>query len=199
MNKTLNHILLPIAVLLMLIGLAIISKQQNDLEIQNMPSLPKPIAEEMTLITSAGQSTDTYIVKDIANKLMIHNYFMPQASTVELDDIKSIVIVIGYSEISEMLFGINFESEMRRIQDLIDEADQKDLRIISVFIGGDHRKDDRTIRFLNYIGENSDYIIMTSDGDRDQKLYKTARENKIPITIVKKLEDISEPFASAFR
>lgn len=199
MNKTLNHVLLPIAVLFMLIGLAIISKQQNDLEIQNMPSLPKPIAEEMTLITSAGQSTDTYIVKDIANKLMIHNYFMPQASTVDLDDIKSIVIVIGYSEISEMLFGIDFESEMRRIQDLIDEANQKELKIISVFIGGEHRKEDRTVQFLNYIGENSDYIIMTSDGDRDQKLYKTARENKIPITIVKKLEDISEPFASAFR
>lgn len=199
MNKTLNHVLLPIAVLFMLIGLAIISKQQNDLEIQNMPSLPKPIAEEMTLITSAGQSTDTYIVKDIANKLMIHNYFMPQASTVDLDDIKSIVIVIGYSEISEMLFDIDFESEMRRIQDLIDEANQKELKIISVFIGGEHRKEDRTVQFLDYIGENSDYIIMTSDGDRDQKLYNAARENKIPITIVKKLEDISEPFASAFR
>lgn len=73
MNKTLNHILLPIAVLLMLVGLAVISKQQSELDIQNMPSLPKPIAKEMALITSAGQSIDTYIVKDIANKLMIHN------------------------------------------------------------------------------------------------------------------------------
>lgn len=199
MSKTLNHILLPIAVLLMLVGLAVISKQQSELDIQNMPSLPKPIAKEMALITSAGQSTDTYIVKDIANKLMIHNYFMPQATAVELDDIKSIVFVIGYSEISEMLFGINYENEMSRVKALIAEGKKKDLKIISVFIGGEHRKDDRTVWFLEYIGENSDYIIMTTDGDRDQKLYNTAREKKIPITVVKKLEDISEPFASAFR
>jgi hypothetical protein len=191
--------LLPFTVLLILTGLAIISREQLKLDIQNMPSLPKPIAVEMALITSAGQSTDTYIVKDIANKLMIHNYFMPQAQTIEMDDINSIVFVIGYSEISEMLFGTDYKTEVNRIKNLIAESKEKKLKIISVFIGGEHRKDARTLWFLTYIGENSDYIITTSDGDRDQNLYHFARERKIPITVVNKLDDISEPFASAFR
>lgn len=199
MNRTLNHLILPMLVLLFLIGLAIISAQHYEHDLQNMPSLPKPIAKEMVLITSAGQSTDTYVIKDIANKLMIHNYFMPQSQTLDYEEINSVVFVIGYSEISEMLFDTNYEDELNRIKKLIKESEKMDLKVISIFIGGQHRKDDNTIALLEYLGAHSDYIIATADGDRDQSLYQMAKENKIPITIVNKLEDISEPFASAFR
>lgn len=186
-------------VLLFLLGLAIKSAQHYEHDLQNMPSLPKPIAKEMVLITSAGQSTDTYVIKDIANKLMIHNYFMPQSQTLDYEEINSVVFVIGYSEISEMLFDTNYEDEFNRIKQLIKESEKMDLKVISIFIGGQHRKDDQTIALLEFLGDHSDYIIATADGDRDQSLYKLAKDNKIPITIVNKLEDISEPFASAFR
>lgn len=199
MNRTLNHMILPMLVLLFLLGLAVLSAQQYEHDLQNMPSLPKPIAKEMVLITSAGQSTDTYIVKDIANKLMIHNYFMPQSDSLEFDEINSVVFVIGYSEISEMLFDTNYEDELTRIKKLIAESKDMNLKIISVFIGGQHRKDEQTKTMIELLGANSDYIIATADGDRDQSLYQMANKNKIPITIVNKLEDISEPFASAFR
>ncbi len=75
------------------------------------PSLPRPIAKEVVLITSAGQSTDTYMIKDIANKLMIHNFFMPQAKKVDLEDVSSVIVVVGYSGIGEKLHQINFEEE----------------------------------------------------------------------------------------
>jgi hypothetical protein len=179
--------------------LAVLSAQQYEHDLQNMPSLPKPIAKEMVLITSAGQSTDTYIVKDIANKLMIHNYFMPQSDTLEYDEINSVVFVIGYSEISEMLFDTNYDHELSRIKKLVSDSEKMNLKVISIFIGGQHRKDDQTKALLEYLGTNSDYIIATADGDRDQSLYQIAKTYKIPITIVNKLEDISEPFASAFR
>ena len=199
MNKKIRQFILPLTVCFILVGIAIISNQAPNQDLQNMPSLPKPIAEEMVLITSAGQSTDTYIIKDIANKLMIHNYFMPQASTLDLDDIKSVVFVVGYSKIHETLFDTDYESEIARIEKLIKACNELDLKIITVFIGGDHRNDTYTLSMLDYIGSNSDYIITTADGDKDQSLYKLANSLKIPITIVNKLDDISEPFASAFR
>ena len=199
MNKNIRQFLLPLAVGFILFGIAIISNQTPNQDLQNMPSLPKPIAKEMVLITSAGQSTDTYIIKDIANKLMIHNYFMPQASTLDLDDIQSVVLVVGYSEINDTLFDTTYESEVERIKKLIDSCNALDLTVITVFIGGEHRKDIRTVWMLDYIGSNSDYIITTADGDKDQSLYRLASELKIPFTIVNKLDDISEPFASAFR
>ncbi len=199
MNKKIKQFILPLTVCFILLGIAIISNQTPNQDLQNMPSLPKPIAEEMVLITSAGQSTDTYIIKDIANKLMIHNYFMPQANALDLDDINSVVFVVGYSKIHETLFDTDFESEIARIEKLIDKCKDLELTIITVFIGGDHRKDTYTLSMLDYIGSNSDYIITTADGDKDQSLYKLAHTNKIPITIVNKLDDISEPFASAFR
>ncbi|HSN66381.1 MAG TPA: DUF6305 family protein [Fusibacter sp.] len=199
MNKKINQFLLPLAIGFILISIAIISNQTPNQDLQNMPSLPKPIAKEMVLITSAGQSTDTYIIKDIANKLMIHNYFMPQASTLDLDDIQSVVFVVGYSEINDTLFDTTYENEIDRIKKLIDSCNELDLTVITVFIGGEHRKDAKTVWMLDYIGTNSDYIITTADGDKDHSLYKLANELKIPFTIVNKLDDISEPFASAFR
>jgi hypothetical protein len=199
MNKKINQFILPLAVCFILIGIAITSNQPPNQDLQNMPSLPKPIAKEMVLITSAGQSTDTYIIKDIANKLMIHNYFMPQASKLDLEDIQSVVFVVGYSEINDTLFDTTYEGEKERIEKLIESCNALDLTVITVFIGGNHRKDKRTVWMLDYIGSNSDYIITTADGDRDQSLYSLANELKIPFTIVDKLDDISEPFASAFR
>ncbi len=198
-NNKINQFLLPLVIGFILLGIAIISNQTPNQDLQNMPSLPKPIAKEMVLITSAGQSTDTYIIKDIANKLMIHNYFMPQANTLDLDDIQSVVFVVGYSEINDTLFDTTYESEIDRIKNLIESCKELDLTVITVFIGGEHRKDTKTVWMLDYIGTHSDYIITTADGDKDQMLYKLASELKIPFTIVNKLDDISEPFASAFR
>lgn len=166
---------------------------------QYIPSLPRPIAKEMLLITSAGQSTDTYIIKDIANKLMIHNYFMPQGTDLDLEDINSIAFVVGYSEIGEKLHDISIEEELERVQSLLTLAHKEDITLITFYIGGKQRRSKETELLLLEIGTHSDYIISTTDGDFDEYISTLAKENNIPITLVNEITDISEPFASAFR
>ncbi len=189
-----------IIALVIMLSMLVTNYRQSQLERkQYIPSLPRPIAEEMLLITSAGQSTDTYIVKDIANKLMIHNYFMPQGTDLDLEDIKSIVFVVGYSDIGEKLHELTVKEELERVKSLLTLAHKEDITLITVYIGGKQRRSKETDLLLSEIGRYSDYIIGTTDGDFDHFISTIAKDNDIPITLVNEITDISEPFASAFR
>lgn len=171
----------------------------NESDITSIPGLPRPIAKEGVLITSAGQSTDTYIVKDIANQLMIHNYFMPQAKSDDLQDINTIVFVVAYSPIGEKLHSTSFSDEKERIERLVEKSRIDNLTVITVLIGGKQRRNDRTDELLKLICKRTDYLISVREANSDNFLSKLAEENNIQITLVKSVNDISEPFASAFR
>lgn len=164
-----------------------------------LPSLPRPIAKEVVLITSAGQSTDTYIVKDIANGLKIHNYFMPQASTLDLEGIQSLCIVIGYSETSEKLHDFSFETEKERVSNLITLAEKENLPIIAVYIGGKHRRGAQTDALISLVVSHADYFIATVESNYDDFLMTLSREHQLPMTLVKQIANLSEPLASVYR
>jgi hypothetical protein len=200
--KTNIKIFLSIAAILIVIFLLMnssIFKTRTDTNILLLPSLPKPIAKEYALITSAGQSTDAYIVNDITNKMMIHNYFMPQAIEQDLEGIKTIVFVVGYSPIGIKLHKSSFEDEKNRISKLMKRGVKDKLAIITVFIGGKQRRDAQTDEILQLLSRNTDYLITTKDSDYDNFLSELAKRSSIPVTIADGVENITEPFASAFR
>lgn len=163
------------------------------------PSLPRPIAKEVVLITSAGQSTDTYMIKDIANKLMIHNFFMPQADKADLEDISSVIVVVGYSGIGEKLHKVSFMDEKKRVTKLLDAATEKKLPIITIHLGGNLRMDEKSYELLKLSAEKSDYIIALDSANEKNEFSELANNLDIPLTLVEDVKDISEPFASAFR
>lgn len=198
--KAIKQIQWVIITLTLIGGLIMYSYRQDQVKTNVfMPSLPRPIAEEMLLITSAGQTTDTYIIKDVANALKLHNYFMPQATGLDLEDIKSIAIVVGYSDIGERLHNKDFEDEEKRIKGLLTLAQQQEITILTFYVGGQHQRSIETDQLLTMACEVSDYIVVTEDGDYDLFITTLAKENDIPMTIVSDLTNISEPFASAFR
>lgn len=163
------------------------------------PSLPRPIAKETVLITSAGQSTDTYLVKDIANKLLVHNFFMPQASEADLIDVESVIVVVGYSEIGEKLHGISFEDEKKRVSDLIDAVKEKDMPIIVINVGAVSKQHIESDELMRLVAAKSDYMIGTFSANEDNYMTDLATEFSIPLTLVESVRGLSEPFASAFR
>lgn len=197
-----SKIIRGIAVALFVIFITWISynmEQQDFNKDSSIPSLPQAIGKETVLITSAGQSTDTYIVKDIANKLRIHNFFMPQAVEPDLEGINTVVFVVGFSELGEKLHEISFEEEKKRVEALLDSLKQKNVPIITVYLGGDHRRSQRTDELIRMTSKESRYIIATVSSDEDEFLSKLSEEYKVPLTLVKNVKEISEPFASAFR
>ncbi|MCT4509332.1 MAG: DUF6305 family protein [Tepidibacter sp.] len=199
MKSNILKFIVFICVLIILAALSNTSRIQVNDNRYVLPSLPRPIAKDKVLITSAGQSTDTYIVKDIANKLMIHNFFMPQAENVELEDINTVVFVVGYSAIGENLHDLTYEEEKKRIEDLIKKLEHRDITIITIFIGDRENKKKETNEFLDLACRYANYVIGTQNNNNNRYLVKLARKYNFPLTIVEDVTGLSEPFASAFR
>lgn len=199
MNKKYFILFIIIAVLIVVIKNYPLSRNRRDMNILLLPSLPKPIAREYALITSAGQSTDAYIIEDIANQLMIHNYFMPQAGSEDLKGINTIVFVVGSSPLGQKLTGLDNEGEKERIKELLEKSKSEKLSVITVYIGGKQRRVEETDELLKLICPYTNYLISTKEADYDSFLSELATENKIPLTLVGEVNGISGPFASAFR
>lgn len=197
----LKSFILTIMIILMLFIIinSKIFEKKKETNVFLLPSLPNPIAKEYVLITSAGQNTEAYIINDVANKLMIHNYFMPQAKIADLKGINTIVLVVGTSPLGEKLNNINIEDEKKRVRDLIKEAKKEKLVIIAVYMGGRERRDKSTDELLNVVCPQADYLIGTKEANYDNFLSESARSSKIPLTLINTVSDITEPFASAFR
>lgn len=174
-------------------------KTKRDMNILLLPSLPKPIAKEYALITSAGQSTDAYIVKDIANTLLIHNYFMPQASSDDLKGINTVIFVVGHSPFGKKLHGLDNEGEKKRITQILEASKKDNITVLTIYIGVKKHREKEVDEMLSLICPYTDYLISTKEADYDNFLSEIASKNKIPISLVSKVNNISEPFASAFR
>lgn len=164
MKSNILKFIVFICMLIILAVLASTSKVQVNDDIYALPSLPRPIAKDKVLITSAGQSTDTYIVKDIANKLMIHNFFMPRAKDVDLEGINTVVFVVGYSAIGENLHDLTYKEE-KRIEGLIQKLKYKDITIITMFIGDREGKNKETDEFLDLTCKYANYVIGTKNNN----------------------------------
>ncbi len=172
---------------------------KNEAKTFTLPGLPRPIAKAPVVITSAGQSTDSYIIRDISNQLMIRSFFMPQARDVDLKDIKTIVFVVGYSSLGAKLQDVSYEEEKLRIEKLIHKAKENKLTVLTVVIGREQLHDNKTEELLRLIGNQTDYLIGMRESSSESILAELAEDGDIPLTLVKEVNDISEPFASAFR
>lgn len=173
-------------------------ENRNKTKIFILPGLPRPIAKTPVVITSAGQNTDSYIVYDISNQLMIRSYFMPQAKDTDLKDINTIVFVVGYSSLGSKLQNISYEEEKMRIMKLLEKAKENKMTVLTVVIGGE-RMNNRTEQLIRLIGARTDYLIGLKKSSKESILIELARDYDIPLTLVSGVCDISEPFASAFR
>lgn len=172
---------------------------KSDAKVFTLPSLPQPIAKTPAVITSAGQSTDSYIIRDMANQLMIRSFFMPQASDVDLEEMNTIVFVVGYSSLGLKLQDISYEEEKSRIRKLLARAAEDKLEVITVAIGGESAYERKTEELLRLVGEKSDYFIGIRDSCNESILTELASKTEKPLTLVGEVKDITEPFASAFR
>ena len=189
--------ILFIVLVIIFIGIGCENQKKN--YTWTLPCLPRPIAEETVLITSAGQSADTYIVEDIANQLMIHNLFMPQARKTDLEDIKTLVVVVGYSPIGMKSRDISYNEEKNRILRLLEKSESNNLTVITLYIGGRQRRSTETDELLQLVSPKTDYLISLQEANFDGFFIEIAKKYNIPLTLVKSVNDISEPFASAFR
>lgn len=199
MKRNMFRVVLIIMIALLLVFINMPFRRKSEAQVFTLPGLPRPIAKVPVVITSAGQSTDTYIINDISNQLMIRSFFMPRAEDSDIEDMNSIVFAVGYSSLGTKLQGISYEDEKTRIEKLINKAKDSKMAIITVVLGGEQPVDNRNEEIIRLIGTRTDYIIGLKGSSNEEILVELAEDGNIPLTLVGDVNDISEPFASAFR
>ncbi len=178
---------------------ALYTNGTKELKTFSMPGLPRPIAREDIIITSAGQSTDAFIIRDMANQLMLHNYFMPQVTGEDLSSENTLVLVVGYSSVGLKLHNTSYKNELDRLTKLLEAAKNKESIVITIYIGGKERRGQKTDELLKLVSPYTDYFIGTRDANFDNFIGELVGESKMTVTLVKNINNISSPFASAFR
>lgn len=197
--KTKFYFIMPLFILVCIIVGVQFLQISNNQKIPSYRALPRPIAKLPLSITSSGQNTDSYIIKDVANELLLDNYFVPMATTDHLEDVVSVVMVVGYSKTGLELKDMTFEDEKKRVNQLLKEIEERELSLITLYIRGSKMLSEESKELFTQASMYSDYLIVV-DSEEDYEFFQEASENNgAPITFVDNINEVSEPFVSAFR
>ena len=155
-------------------------------------------AKEPVLITCAGQSADVQMVKVLADRNKIALKFNPVAEIQHLQDVKSVIIVIGGSTKGLGAAGIDADREAVRIQKLLSKIKELNLPLIAIHIGGKARRGELSDRFINLVSPRASLLMVLKEGDSDGIFSKTASKDNIPILIVDKIAELQDPLKSIY-
>jgi hypothetical protein len=161
-------------------------------------SQSKPKFEQPALITSAGQSADVTIAGTLFKRANVQAKAVPLAKADDLEGVKTLVVVAGFSSKGLGAAGISREQELARVQSILQAAKEKKLKIMTLHIGGKARRGNQSDDFNKMAAEASSYLLVVKQGDEDQFFSKIAAEKKIAIDLVGKIVEAVQPVAKAF-
>ena len=161
-------------------------------------SQPKVKFEQPVLITSAGQSADVTIAGMLFKKANIPAKAIALAKTTDLEGVKTLVMVAGFSSKGLGAAGISREQELARVKSLLAAAQEKKLKVVMLHIGGKARRGNQSDDFNKMAADASSYLLVVKQGDEDQFFSKIAAEKKIRIDLVDKIADAVQPVGNAF-
>jgi hypothetical protein len=161
-------------------------------------SQPKAKFEQPVLITSAGQSADVTIAGMLFKKANVQAKALPLAKPGDLEGVKTLVVVAGFSSKGLGAAGISREQELARLQSVLAAAKEKKLKVAMLHVGGKARRGAQSDEFNKIAAEASSYMLVVKQGDEDQFFTKIAAEKKIAIELVDKIADAVQPVGNAF-
>jgi len=161
--------------------------------------VPSPTFEQPLLITSAGQSAEVQLASVLAKRAALDFRLLKLANPADLENIKTLVLVLGVSMKGLGAAGLDLAKEKERISILIKEAEKKKIPILFLHLGGEARRgqlsDDMVTPFLPY----GKMVIVVKSGNKDKLFNRICDENNIPLIEVEKTVDALAPLKEAFK
>ena len=155
--------------------------------------------EQPILISSAGQSADVKLVKMLASRQNLDANTILMATPSDLEGIKTLLIVPGFSSKGLGAAGISQEDEMDRVQELVNSANSKEIPIIMMHIGGNARRKGQSDAFNSLIANNAKHLIVVAQGNEDNFFTEIVSVNKVPMDVVEKISETGEPLGKLFK
>ncbi len=163
-------------------------------------------ARSPVLLTSCGQSPGPAIIKVILQRLGIPFELEPLARADSLQAKKqsgqpygSVIIVMGASLKGMGAAGISIDDEIRRINQLIQEARKQGLKVIGAHVEGLKRRaqgaaagDTTDEQSIDAVAPQSDILLVNKEGNSDGRFTSIARSKNIPLIEIEKNLDLVE-------
>ena len=179
----------------------VVQEERNQRESSELgkASFPEGIAELPVFITSAGQSMDMRVVQILLEKEEIPCKAEAHLTAEELADCRTLLIVLGGSAKGLASAGISEDEELERVKRLIAAAEEKDMTLVALHIGGSSRRGEVSDRFIPDALRSADAAIILSEGDSDGMMRRIVEEAGVPTVYIEKQTEAIEPLNKLFK
>jgi hypothetical protein len=155
-------------------------------------------AGEPVLLTSAGQSADSQIVKVLLERNKIAMKLVPLAGPEDLEGFKTLVIAVGGSSKGLGAAGIDADKELARVQKILDKAKAAGIPVLTMHVGGISKRGELSDRFISQVIPASAFLMAIKEGDQDGFLTQTAAKGRIPAQFVDRISELQAPLKTIF-
>lgn len=154
------------------------------------------------ILTSAGQSADYQMIKTMLKMNKVENFTedaLLKPDTVA-EGTKTIIIVIGGSSKGLGAAGIDADGELKRLEDVMAFAKEKEIPILAMHIGGSARRGDLSDKFIEPVVANARACVVVEEANTADKLFDTLGEKYgVPMTYVAKKSDCAKVLAELLK
>jgi hypothetical protein len=157
------------------------------------------VFEQPLLITSAGQSAEVQLASVLAKRAGLTYTLSKVATSKDLENIKTLVLVLGTSLKGLGAAGLDTAKEKARVLLLLKEAQKKNIPLLCLHLGGESRRGQLTDEMIKDFLPFAKMAIVVKSGNKDGIFSKICKEKNIPLIEVEKTVDALEPLKQAFK
>lgn len=154
--------------------------------------------EEPIIMTAPGQAPEFAFVKILMERAKLDVKSDPLVGVDGIANYKTLVLIIGGSGKGLGAAGIDIEDEVSRAQALIDKANELNITVVGMHLGGEARRGANSARFIDLVSPQVDFLVVRSDGNKDNKFSDIAAANNVPLVLIEKTPELSDVLAQMF-
>ncbi|MFQ6109433.1 MAG: DUF6305 family protein [Candidatus Aminicenantales bacterium] len=156
------------------------------------------VFDEPLLITSAGQSADVQLASVLAKRAGLEATLSKLATAEQLEGVKTVALVIGASLKGLGAAGLDVSEEKRRVQELLEEAQKKQIPVLCLHLGGEARRGQLSDEFITTFLPCARVAVVVKSGNKDGLFTRICQKNRITLVEVEKTIDALQPLKKLF-
>ncbi|MBP1767612.1 MAG: hypothetical protein H6P98_1727 [Candidatus Aminicenantes bacterium] len=157
------------------------------------------VFEQPMLITSAGQNAEVQIAAVLAKRAGLNYTLSKQATAADLQNMKTLVLVLGTSLKGLGAAGLDLDKERERVMSLVTAAQKNQLPVVCLHLGGESRRGQQTDDLITETLPLAKMLIVVKSGNGDGFFTKICQSKGIPLIEVEKTADAQLPLQKAFK
>jgi hypothetical protein len=157
------------------------------------------IFEQPLLITSAGQNAEVQIAAVLAKRAGLNYTLSKQATAADLENMKTLVLVLGASLKGLGAAGLDMDKERKRVMALIAAAQKIQVPLLCLHLGGETRRGQQTDDLIAEVLPLAKMVIVVKSGNGDGFFTTLCQPRNIPLVEVEKTVDTQVALQKAFK